>query len=763
METWGSSLWVFALTFLFFYVHSLYDLSWDIWTARDIQRAVGWFEGRFHWPGPEMTGGNNLPGPFFYFLLLPPLLFGSDIYSQSLLWHITWLSLTYTVAFYFLTRIVQHKESLLIFLFVLLSAMGRPIWQSLHFAWNPSFANMFHLLSLMSLYFWKQTNKNSYLYLCGLIISLGIQVHLLVFVHAITILLFYFFEEKKIKNLGSVLLFYCIIFSPVLLYNIMSYFHVLEHSTTAPSLFLSFTIQSIFSEKWVKHTSAVLHFSYVIPLIVCFCVYLWKKWIKKIQSISKSTQNLIIIMTAPMIIMLLSAGIHWYTYFIPVSLMLLLSKTCDALMPCDQKTRTGILLAYGFFLLFMQFKNELGFWFFKEFFSAMTIHTVFLFVILMFGLIGILKIGSIYSNRSFQKQLWKPGLLFLFLFFIGQEKLRQLPWTKKDNAPETFSQDWPSWQELYPLMERIYTETNWQPKEAMKRILVLGMHSELSLLSYYALAKELIQKGNMKINLRLNRFSETPSGYIIIQHLQKFISYSQTDWKRYLSHSSVLSEILKKEILQDKVLFENPQLYNRHWLIPYKVTKGSVFQKGFHNIGQPYYWEEPAWLKNCSFTKQFQDQNKFYYCMVLPGYLSRAGVRIQLFDDLQTSSSYFEITFVGPLIGTSENSTSRDGFAFWSDIQIHWLCNKESFHYNLPNIGWKYLSHYPDRAKKQAEQFTAPLILKIPIASHLSGKVFRSSCRKQNIKQIQLTFNHFLYSFSKKYSVESINALWKRH
>ena len=347
--------------------------------------------------------------------------------------------------------------------------------------------------------------------------------------------------------------------------------------------------------------------------------------------------------------------------------------------------------------------------------------------------------------------------------------MRQLPWTGKDKVPETFSQDWPSWQKLYPIMERIYTETNWQPKEAMKRILVLGMHSELSLLSYYAMAKELIQKGklpkgNVKINSRLDRSSKTPSGYIVIQHLQRFIAYSQKDWRRYLTHSSILSEALKQEILRGKVLLENPQLYNRHWLIPYKVTKRSIFQKGFHNIGQPYYWEEPEWLKNCSFTGQFQDQNKFYYCMVLPGYLQRAGVRIQLSDvDLQTSSSDFEIALVGPLIGTSDNSVNRDGFTFWFDIQIHWLCDTKKFHYDLPNIGWKYLSHYPDRAKKQAEQFTAPLTLKIPIASHLSGKISQSSCRKENIKQIQLTFNYLLHSYSKTYSAKSIKVLWKRH
>ena len=270
-------LCVFALGFLFFYVHARYDIRWDIWTARDIARALGWLEGRFHWPGPELSGGNNLPGPFFYFLLLPPLLFGSDIYSQSLLWHIIWLSLTYAVAFYFLTKITRHKESLLIFLFAFLMAMGNAIYQPLHYAWNPSFSVMFHILAVMSLYFWKETNKNSYLYLAGLVISLGVQVHLLVLIHVISAFLFCAVEKKRWKNPKPVLLFSGLVAIPFIIYNIMSYFHVFGHTAAVPEVHWSWLIKTVFSGRWFEHTFTVLHFSYTVPLVVCFGICLWNK------------------------------------------------------------------------------------------------------------------------------------------------------------------------------------------------------------------------------------------------------------------------------------------------------------------------------------------------------------------------------------------------------------------------------------------------------------------------------------------------------
>ena len=806
-ESGAAPLCVFIIGFLFFYVDSLYDISWDIWTSRDISRALGWLEGHFHWPGPELSGGNNLPGPFFYFLLLPPLLFGSDIYSQSLLWHITWLSLTYAVVFYFLTKIIRHKESLLIFLFVFLTAMGNVLWQSLHYAWNPSFSIMFHVLSIVCLYFWRETNRNNYLYLAGLVISLGMQIHLLVSVHIITVVLFYLFERKKRDNLRPIFLFGLIVSFPFLLYNIMSYFHVFGHTTSVPEVHLRWLIQEIFSKKWIQNTSRVLHSSYTAPLIVCFGVYLWNKLIGKHRSISESTRNLIIMTAIPLSVILLFARIHWYTYCVPVFFILLLSKICDDLMPHNQKTRTNIVLAYGFFLFFVQFKSASGLWFLKIFSSGMNTYTIFLVLILILGL-GALSISrdrSELNGNSQKLELWKKGILFVFLFFIGQEKIRQLPHTKKDKIPKTFSQSWPSQQKLFPIMERIHIETNWLPKEAMKRILILGIHPEISLLSYYSIVREFAKKNklsniylsNLKNSVQSfhknktlarkggggwhnvstfkpdrykNQFiypsSETPDGYMIIQHLQQFISYSRRDWKEYLSHSFVLSEVLKQEILQGRVLLGGSKLYNQYWLIPYSVTKESVFQKGFHNIGQPYYWEEPEWLKSCFITRQSQDEDTFYWCIVLPGYLQRAGVRIKLSDpDLKTSHSIFELTLAGPLIGASENNTNRDGFALWSDMQIRWFCHTTKFQHNLPNIGWKYIPQYPDRAKKQAEQLTAPLTLKIPMTPryHLSKDIPQTSCKKGDIERIELTFNHSRYSYSRTHPSERMEIVWNRY
>ena len=153
--------------------------------------------------------------------------------------------------------------------------------------------------------------------------------------------------------------------------------------------------------------------------------------------------------------------------------------------------------------------------------------------------------------------------------------------------------------------------------------------------------------------------------------------------------------------------------------------------------------------------------------MVLPGYLQRAGVRIKLFNaDKNSQYPSVELTLVGPLIGISNNNVNRDGFALWSDIQISWFCHTTKFSHNLPNIGWKNIKRHSDRAKKQAEQLTAPLTLKIPMPPlSLTKETHHISCKKGDIKKIKLTFNHSHYPYGRMYSSKKIETefIWHRY
>ena len=467
---WGNPLCMFSFTFLLFYLYTKHFVYWDIFTARDIMRAQGWLEGRFHWPGPEMSGGTNLPGPFFYFLLFPPLMFGDNIYSQSLLWYVSWLALTYTVAFSFIEKITKHKESLLIFLVSLVVSIGSPMFRPLFFAWNPGFSILFHVLALMGLYHWRETNKDLYLYLVGLVIALGMQVHLLVAVHIITVLLFYFLEKKR-KILPIVLFLFLACF-PVLLYNILDFFHVFETSTSKYLKHLFHLKRNFFSEKWMRNIKRMFSLYYTIPLVFVFLsLAFYRKKQTNRWPVTKLTGDFFIMITVPCCVVFVIAYNTWYTCFIPVFLILFFSKWYDDLMPDNSNEKLNYLLVYGFVAAFplLLFGNTISLLSVNTLLYVIEVHHI---VLLSALLILLLVINLKWTYRY----LIKISILLIFFLIIGQMKVIKELWPLKPSIPDSFSLAWPRHQYFYPLMKQIYLETNWLPKEAVKRIYAIGIH-----------------------------------------------------------------------------------------------------------------------------------------------------------------------------------------------------------------------------------------------------------------------------------------------
>ena len=761
LTKWGNLFSIFAVTFLFFFFTIKKTIYWDIFTSRDLLRAVGWLEGSPYWLGPEMSAGNNLPGPMFYFLLLPALWFGNTIYSSSIFWMISWLSLTYAVAFHFLTTIIKHKESLLLFLIALISAMGPALFQTLLFAWNPGFAIMFHILSLMNIYYWRRTDKNVYLYITGLIIALGIQVHFLVSIHMVTVILFYFFKPKK--NISSLLLFLSLALLPAFLYKIISYFYMVETFSGSYLKYLHWLKIELFSENWIKNIKRVFNLEYIVlGIFLCF-LSIQKKWKVKKWPIKKSTRDLFLIMIIPIIIAILGARVFWYTFFIPIFLIIFFSKWIDDIMSLISSKaydkKMNLLLIFGLisvasFLLFNRSSTSL---IFNSLYSVASLQYTIILLILLVLLI-------VMNKKKDWENLWKSSMLLLCLFIVSQMKTTKwLVLSKKTNIPKSFSSTWPSYQDLRPIMERIFLETNWSPKAAMKHIYVVGIHTQQSLIAHYSFATEQMKKSFKfgKTDLKEKSLLERPSGYMVIQHLKKFTGYSEEDWQKYLSQSSLLSNLLRQEIVKGNIMLKSPRLYKLYWLIPYKTTKESIFQKGFHNVGQSYYWEEPDWLKDCTSTQTFKDKDELYYCMLLPGYLKRAGIHIKFFDSISQKSSHLiaNITFLGPLLGTPECIINYDHYALslWTNIRIGVSCNKRSVQYNLPNIGLDCKSQEKD-ANGRGKSLLTPLEIQIPLNKALK----LSNCTKETLTELRLTFSNHFRHFSGSINREE-KVTWKIH
>ena len=300
---------------------------------------------------------------------------------------------------------------------------------------------------------------------------------------------------------------------------------------------------------------------------------------------------------------------------------------------------------------------------------------------------------------------------------------------------------------LKPFLQQIALDTGWQTGTAIKRMYIIGgIDRESSLWAFYSLAKEQLKKRKF-----LNESNSQIQGYFIIAHLEQFKDYIQKDWKEYLSHSPHVSSFVQKEIKADKLLLQPSKFYEHFWLIPYKLTEDSVFPDGFYNFGQSYYWEEPHWLKTCRSSRHFSDNNhNFYYCMILPGHLQRAGVHITF--SRETEALFIEASFFGPMLGLKAENTLTDGHAYWSDIKVALFCNNQKFVYPLSNIGYNP-KWYPDLTAL-SKSLNSPLKLKIPI-----------HCKKEELSGINLKFKHWkrkFWDFSEIDSVtyEQKNITW---
>ena len=349
---WASLVSIFVLSFIYFYLQIVH-LEFSIFTNRDLGRAWGWLNGEFYWPGPEMSGGGNLPGPFFYFLLAPPLFFGNSIY-YSLLWYISWMSLTFTLAFYFLMSLCRHKESLFFFPVIMLSLPLKTLHFS--FAWNAAFAVFFHILSIFSLYRWRwEGRKIKYIYILALSIGLGIQVHFFISIYLFIFLLLWVFQkDKRFYDLIPFSLIISFLLLPYYLGLYFNIFEVSEYRTHDHDLI--YVLYDLFSDTWFRNIKR--YFFYFWPTFLIISLLILKSWImKKKISVTSSTYRLLWLLSIPILISIIVARKKWYICLAPIFLLIICIKILDDLTP--SKRRRALFLLFG--SLFIYWGSTLAF------------------------------------------------------------------------------------------------------------------------------------------------------------------------------------------------------------------------------------------------------------------------------------------------------------------------------------------------------------------------------------------------------------------
>lgn len=155
----------------------------SVFLARDLARARLWLAGQPFMPGPELTGGGYLPGPFFY-LLLAPLAAAYDLFS------LTWRSIPFYVSVFMAASIAlswlrakRRWGAPTALLAVAMLVTSDNLARMTVRAFNPSFLPLFHLAAifgLLEVFCFEEDalrRRRAWLIVCALL-GLTLQLHL---------------------------------------------------------------------------------------------------------------------------------------------------------------------------------------------------------------------------------------------------------------------------------------------------------------------------------------------------------------------------------------------------------------------------------------------------------------------------------------------------------------------------------------------------------------------------------------------------------
>lgn len=167
-----------------------------VFQERDILRAQELLNGNFIFYGPELTGGGNLPGPFYYFLLSPSLLFGLESVG-AWTWMFILLSLGGVLGWYFFR---SKYNTLTAFLWLILYSLALPTILLTQVFLNPSFSILF--IVLINIYTLKafgensQVKRNRAFILACFFVGLAIQLHYSSLPYLFSLILLQIFAKK---------------------------------------------------------------------------------------------------------------------------------------------------------------------------------------------------------------------------------------------------------------------------------------------------------------------------------------------------------------------------------------------------------------------------------------------------------------------------------------------------------------------------------------------------------------------------------------
>jgi hypothetical protein len=407
-----------------------------IFSNRDAFRGLQFVGSKYMLLGPETSGGGNLPGGSFYFILW----LGSFIFSieNLMVGSLFFSTLSFIYVFYFATYSRYGKNAKFI---CLLPFTFYAFNHQLLAMWNPSFLPLVFIL-ILYLIEDKKYLKNTNSALMSLLLVIGLHIHfqtIIIIVGLFFFSLFKLLQSRELRYLKWILLTF--IFSATSLFLSESNSFSITSESTLDTVVNSLSYNYQFYASRLSHITSIPRFIYKFVLYVSFgAIIFTRSSIKKLLSRNPEIA-IIFFITIPLLLFCSISTAPRFMILYIVCSSFIISRSELKIETIIQK------LTYYFVVV------SVGIISFSDFSFAFVSCIVF----------SNLLILGVYRSRYHLELL---GILVLLLCSLYLFKLSQ-----SKHIPR---HEWES------IISTVNAETGFSGKELEKRVVFLGMHNEIS-------------------------------------------------------------------------------------------------------------------------------------------------------------------------------------------------------------------------------------------------------------------------------------------
>lgn len=648
-----------------------------IFQERDVSRALELLKGKLIFFGPEVTGGGNLPGPFYYFLLSAPLSLGLGWFG---IWN--WMFLLLSVGgalgwLYFEKKFNSMAALLWLILYSLTSSTSQLIQMFL----NPSFSIVFIILiNILILKSFSEKNVNtrnrSFLLAC-VVTGLATQLHYSVIVYIFALVFLKIAAasmklqiiEKKYFFLG--LAGFALTLAPYFIWSTFRLFDLelgQEHwrsgvvDNALPSLFMHFrtALEMPATEFWVAGFRKLF---LVIPIVFVILLFVRAVTGKPGVQTDQETESSSFIRILGLCLAVAFVPFSFY-FFVPQGSrygapLAATFNFISLVMFCRYLVSAKAIKYFNFIASF--FLVALCFHIFSVYNRGMEEDTL-----KVYSIIAVFLISAVYFSVTSHRQNRALVLSFVLsaCLIIGQSLIQSRS-RKSLHYTANLPQYW-QWQRI---ISKIYNETGWTYDEFAERVYFINHHYEQA----PRLAYELFAKENPRF---AGKPTLAPDGYVV-SVVEPFTS-KNLDWIL----RQQLQDDIRSGLKSEAIVLGNFNSLEKILIAPYYVKNKQILPPFFSNLGLGYtHIPEETLLRSLDFVsgvKKIDNGNFIFKWNECPGhhYYCDTGVIVKVAN---TRPGLYQINLriVGMSLSQGSKWISPDWTQNWVNPYVEIICDKK--------------------------------------------------------------------------------------